>query len=126
MQPRNLRPVPDDEILTQFGTNERGFTEQPRWWMEVEVSLIGDEHPLSAEEACAKIRWAKVCSHNAPNGDLARWTTAGTLREKGFLVEQCGRNLWHVGVTHPSHSETWDAATKLAFEDAFKEGVADG
>ena len=116
MDPINQRPVPDDQVLTEFGTLGKGFVNAPtEGWAD--LSLIFGR--LTASEACTWVRRRsnRTCQHNPPDGDLARYTTAGTLRSAGFLVEQTGKRLDHVGVGHPGE---WGPAERVTLDGCFE------
>lgn len=119
MSPVPPRPIGDDEELTQYGTTTEPFRNEPRWVRENAVSLLlGGWEPLAAGH--------KVRRHGALDDgtDAARYTSAGTLRVKGFTVEHDpGRkNPDHVRVTRLG---PWDAAVCQDFDACFSEVQVD-
>lgn len=109
-------PVPNDQVLTQYGTSRKGFHNQPRWERETQLSVIMGR--LTPREAGDFVR-----RHGAQlpfAGDRARYTTAGRLRANGFTVDQTGNDPRHVSVGYPL---LWNAEVCKAFDAAFE---ADG
>lgn len=106
------RPIADGEELTQYGTTTEPFRNEPRWWKESAVSLVlGGWDPLAAGEIVRG--WALD-----DGTDAARYTTAGTLRSKGFTVTHrpTKRNSEHVTVTVDG---AWDVSVCQAFDGCF-------
>ena len=106
------RAIDDEEELTQYGTTTDRFRNEPRWLREDAVSLLlGGWHPLAASQ---KVRGIAL----EDGTDAARYTTAGTLRARGFSVTHApGRkNPDHVVV---SFDGVWDEQVCEAFDECF-------
>lgn len=113
--------VPDAAPLSQYGRsaqNRRSFRSAPRHESgEVDISLVLGR--LSVVEITAF-----VAARHADAGDAVRYTTAGALRARGFVVQSTPtrRIPGHVSVTAPGGQIPWDDRTSALFEECFKEG----
>jgi hypothetical protein len=109
----NPEELDDDQVLTQYGTASDGFRCQPRWSKEDALSLIRGR--LSGEEASRVVRRGRLLGEGR---DLARYTSAGTLRRAGFEVLHTPTRLNpdHVSVRF---KDDWDEEVCDAFDDAF-------
>ena len=119
--PRRSKPqdVPNEAELTQYGKGRPGsanrFRDRPRAEInEPDVSLLLGR--LGVEEAAVLVfKWAHPLS-------AVRYTTAGTLRAKGFIIRHTPSpgNSKHVSVLVPPSTE-WDETLAKSFDECFTE-----
>jgi hypothetical protein len=116
-------PVSDDEHLTQYGctTSDPVFRSHPRPEVDgLDISLI--RGMLTVEAATMIVRRRGYVITGA---DVVRHTTAGTLRDAGFVVEHTPnrKNPAHVSVRWPGD---WTDEVSKDFADCFEEEASDG
>ena len=115
------RVIADDDPLTQHGTQRADGT------FSFRNELRADKNPpersmslLDGALSPAAAASARRFTQPPQPRDAARWTTAGTLRSKGFRIEhtpRLPRSPLHVSV-YWEHGE-WDDGVAMAFDSCF-------
>ena len=121
-RPVNAQELPDSAPLTQYGeqsSSSPGFRDRLRPQIgETEISMILGEVDATAA--------SMLVTHVLTPGAVRRVTTAGRLRQQGFLVQHSPTrgNPLHVSVFPPSDDATgefipWDDAVAVRFNACF-------
>jgi len=110
------REIADDEYVSQYGSQQRGFQDRPR--IQDTDGLSGILGELTPAEARRRVRRV-----GAPTGDDGvRYARVGDLRAAYFEVRHTPwpGNTLHVSIRYPSE---WDDAVAGTFNRCFSDPV---